>query len=103
MTASEKLLQLLDNDELTEAQQDNMMDFNVYQVADARDLFKEMLNENTSPFSREVPRVLSDADIITTLYNLLKYSSVDYVIFDGYYGTFELLDNDTLEDILDVE
>ncbi|UKM63057.1 hypothetical protein [Levilactobacillus phage ENFP1] len=102
MTASENLQQLWDNDELTEAQQDNMMDFNVYQVADARDLFKEMLNENTSPFSREATNGLSDADIITTLYNLLKYSSVDYVICDGYNGIVELLDNDTLDDILDV-
>lgn len=103
MTASEKLQQLINNDELTEAQQDSMMDFNVYQVGDARDLFKEMLNENNSPFSREVTNGLSDADIITTLYNLLKYSSDDYVLCDGYNGIVDLLDDDTLEDILDVD
>jgi len=103
MTASEKLQKLMDNDELTESQQDNLLDFNVYQVGDARDLFKEMLNENTSPFSREVTNGLSDADIITTLYNLLKYSIDDYVLCEGYNGIVDLLDDDTLEDILDVD
>ena len=44
MTASEKLQQLWDNEELIDEQQDNLMDYNVYQVDDARDLFKEMLN-----------------------------------------------------------
>jgi len=102
MTASEKLQQLWDNDKLTESQQDNLIDYNVYQVDTARDLYKEILKENTEPFSREVTHGLSDADIITTLYNLLKYSSVDYVICDGYNGIVELLDNDTLDDILDL-
>ena len=100
MTASEKLQQLWDNDELTEEQQDNLMDYNVYQVDDARDLFKEMLEEDYR--SREYTGELSEADIITTLYSLLKYSDDDYVVCDGSNGTVELLDDDTLEDILDV-
>jgi len=95
MTASEKLQQLFNNDELTEEQQDNLMDFNIYMVDEARDLFKGMLNN-------ENKGGLSDADIITTLYNLLKYSDDDYVVCDGYTGNVELLDYDTLEDILDV-
>ena len=103
MTASEKLQKMMDNDELTEAQQDAMLDFNVYQVEDARDIFKHILNVNTSPFSREVTNRLSEADIITTLYNLLKYSSDDYVLCEGYNGIVDLLDDDTLEDILDVD
>lgn len=77
MTASEKLQQLWDNNELTEEQQDNLMDHNVYQVEDARDLFKEMLHEGSRGNVS-----LSEADIITTLYNLLKYSDDDYVVCD---------------------
>ena len=100
MTASEKLQQLWDNDELTEEQQDNLVDYNVYQVDDARDLFKEMLEEDYR--SHEYTGELSEADIITTLYNLLQYSDDDYVVCDGSNGTVELLDDDTLEDILDV-
>ena len=94
MTASEKLQKMMDNDELTEDQQDSMMDFNVYMVDEARDLFKEMLNNDNKGG-------LSDADIITTLYNLLKYSSDDYAVCEGYNGTVVLLDDDTLDDILD--
>lgn len=103
MTASEKLQQLFDNEELTEEQQDSMMDFNIYMVDDARELFKLMLNDETGTISsRWYPSILSEADIITTLYNLLKYSASDYVLCDGYNGIVDLLDNDTLEDILDV-
>ena len=94
MTASEKLQKMMDNDELTEDQQDLMVDFNVYTVDEAKDLFKEMLNnENKGD--------LSETAIIITLYNLLKYSDSDYVLCDVYNGTVELLDDDTLEDILD--
>ena len=94
MTASEKLQKMVDNDELTEDQQDLMVDFNVYTVDEAKDLFKEMLNnENKGD--------LSETAIIITLYNLLKYSDSDYVLCDVYNGTVELLDDDTLEDILD--
>ena len=100
MTASEKLQQLWDNEELTEEQQDNLMDYNVYQVDDARDLFKEMLEEDYH--GHGYTSGLSEADIITTLYSLLKYSSDDYVVCDGYNGIVDLLDDDTLEDILDV-
>ena len=103
MTASEKLQKLMDNDELTESQQYSLMDFNVYQVEDAMDLFKEMLKNNNYPFSSEVTSGLSDEDIITTLYNLLDYSSDDYVVCEGYNGTVDLLDDDTLDDILDVD
>jgi len=46
MTASEKLQQLVENDELTDEQQDNLMDWNVYQVEDARELFKQMLSND---------------------------------------------------------
>ena len=94
MTASEKIQKMVDNDELTEEQQDSMVDFNVFRVDEARGIFKEMLNN-------ENKGVLSDVDIITTLYNLLKYSSDDYVVCEGYNGTVELLDDDTLDDILD--
>lgn len=97
MTASEKLQQLFDNEELTDEQQDLLMNFNVYGVDNARDLFKEMLNEGGCGYLN-----LPEADIITTLYNLLKYSSDDYVVCDGYNGAVKLLDNDTLEDILNV-
>jgi len=94
MTANEKLQQLFNNDELTEDQQDSMVDFNVTRVDEARDIFKEMLNnENKGD--------LSETAIIITLYNLLKYSDSDYVLCDVYNGTVELLDDDTLEDILD--
>ena len=94
MTASEKLQKMMDNDELTEDQQDLMVDFNVYTVDEAKDLFKEMLNN-------ENKGGLSDEGIITTIYNLLEYSSDDYVVCEGYDGTVELLDDDTLGDILD--
>lgn len=46
MTASEKLTKLIENDELTGEQQDNLMDWNVYQVEDARELFKQMLSND---------------------------------------------------------
>lgn len=97
MTASKKLQQLRDNDKLTEKQRDCLADHNVNRVDDARNLFKDMLKENNYKYKN-----LSDADIITTLYNLLNYWSDDYVICDGDDGTVKLLDDDTLKDILDV-
>ena len=97
MTASEKLQQLWNNDELTDEQQDNLADYNVNMVDDARDLCKDMLKENNYEYIS-----LSEDDIVTTLYNLLKYSDDDYVVCDGYGGTVKLLDDDTLEDVLDV-
>lgn len=97
MTASEKLQQLFNNDELTDKQEDNLADYNVNLVDDARDLFKDMLKENNYKYVG-----LSKDDIITTLYNLSKYSSNDYVVCAGYGGAFELLDDDTLKNVLDV-
>lgn len=102
MTASEKLQQLIANDKLTNEQQDYIMYYNVSRVDDARDLSKNMLNYKISKtYGRWYQGELSKADIITTLYNLLKYSDSDYVTCDGYGGSVDLLDDDNLEDILE--
>lgn len=97
MTASEKLLKLIENDKLTDEQQDNLMDWNVYQVYDARDLFKQMLSDDQGNSG------LSEKAIITTLYNLISFDDEDFVVCEGYDGSVNILDNDTLNDVLDID
>ena len=97
MTASEKLTQLFENDKLTDEQQDNLMDWNVYQVEDARDLFKQMLSDDQGNSG------LSEEAIITTLYNLISFNDEDFVVCEGYDGSVSELDFDTLDDALDVD
>lgn len=97
MTASEKLTQLIENDKLTDEQQDNLMDWNIYQVDDARDLFKQMLYDDQGNSG------LSEEAIITTLYNLISFNDEDFVVCEGYDGSVDILDFDTLNDALDVD
>ena len=96
MTASEKLAQLIENDKLTDEQRDNLVDWNIYQVEDARDLFKQMLSNDQDNGG------LSEEAIITTLYNLINFDDEDFVVCEGYDGSVNLLDNDTLNDALDI-
>ena len=93
-TASNNLKTLVSNNQLTEDQEVALTYFNVYHAGDAMELFKNVLNSKD-------PEDFSDTDIISILYHLLNFNSSDYVICDGYDGTVELLDKDTLQDILD--
>ena len=97
MTASEKLTQLIENDKLTDEQQDNLMGWNIYQVDDARDLFKQMLSDCQGNSG------LSEEAIITTLYNLISFNDEDFVVCEGYDGSVDILDDDTLNDALDID
>lgn len=97
MTASEKLTELIENDKLTDEQQDNLMDWNVYQVEDARELFKQMLSNDQKKGG------LSEEGIITTLYNLISFDDEDFVVCEGYDGSVDILDDDTLDDILGID
>ena len=93
-TASIKLQTLVNNNQLTEEQEDALTELNVYQADDAMALFKDMLGaKDNGDFS--------ETDIISTLYHLLDFEANDYVICEGYGGSAKLLDMDTLQDILD--
>jgi len=64
MTASEKLQQLIENDELTDEQQDNLNDWGIQTVSELRDYLidkiKALKNEAVSIDYEEAVMALSD-------------------------------------------
>jgi len=93
-TAQEALDGLLKSSQLTDEQKDTLEEtlneYNVYPAEHAEYLFKMMLTGGTGG--------LQDADIITTLYQLLDYSDDDLVIADG--DDIQPFDWDILDDVL---
>ena len=96
MTASEKLTKLIENDKLTDEQQDNLNDWGIQQVADLQDYLidkiKALKNEAVSSDYEEAVMALSD---------LLEYDEDDYIVYDVDGVT--KLDFDTLNDALDTD
>ena len=96
MTASEKLQQLIENDKLTDEQQDNLHGWNIEPVSDIKDylidLIKALKNEAYS---------VAYEDAVMALSSLLVYDDDDYVVYD--VDRVQELDFDTLNDALDVD
>lgn len=96
MTASEKLTELIENDKLTDEQQDNLHGWNIEPASYIKDylidLIKVLKNEADSIAYEEAVMALSD---------LLDYDDDDYVIYD--VDSVQELDFDTLNDALDIE
>jgi len=96
MTASEKLQQLIENDKLTDEQQDNLNDWGIQTVSELRDYLidkiKALKNEAVSIDYEEAVMALSD---------LLDYDDDDYIVYDVDGVT--KLDFDILNDVLDVD
>jgi len=96
MTASEKLQQLVENDKLTDEQQDNLNDWGILTVSELReyliDLISELKNE-TDSFGYE--------NAVNALYALLEYSNDDYVVYDE--DGVQELDFDVLNDALGID
>jgi len=96
MTASEKLVELIENDKLTDEQQDNLNDWGIQTVADLEyyliDKIKELKNEAVSVDYEEAVMALSD---------LLDYDDDDYIVYDVDGVT--KLDFGTLNDALDAD
>ena len=97
MTASEKLVELIVNDKLTDEQIDNLGDWGILTVSELRDylidLISRLKNEAVSVSYEEAVCALSD---------LLDYSDDDeYIIYDETGVT--KLDFDTLNDALDID
>ena len=96
MTASEKLQQLIENDELTDEQQDNLNDWGIQTVPELRDCLIDLINKlKNETYSVDY------ADTIMALPDLLDYDEDDYVVYDVDGVT--KLDFDTLNDALDVD
>ena len=96
MTASEKLVELIVNDKLTDDQLDNLGDWGILTVSELRDYLIDLIsglkNEAVSVSYEEAVCALSD---------LLDYDDDDYVVYDESGVT--KLDFDTLDDALDVD
>ena len=96
MTASEKLQQLIENDELTEEQLDNLNDWGIQTVSELRDCLIDLINKlKNETYSVDY------ADTIMALSDLLDYDEDDYVVYDVDGVT--KLDFDTLNDALDTD
>ena len=95
MTATEKLVQMMEEDVLTDEQLDNLNGWGIINVADLREclLFKLDTVEHDSFEYRETVTMLND---------LLNYNNNAYVICHEN-GTIENLDMDTLNDALDID
>ena len=96
MTASEKLTELIENDKLTDEQEDNLNDWGIQQVSDLQDYLIDLINK----LKNETVSIGYE-DAVMALSDLLNYDNDEYVIYDvdGVTG----LDFDTLNDALDVE
>lgn len=95
MTASKKLQQLIENDKLTDEQQDNLDDWGIQTVSELQDYLIDEINKlKNETYSVDY------ADAVMALSDLLDYDDDDYVVYD-VDGVTEL-DFDTLNDALDV-
>lgn len=96
MTASEKLQELIENDKLTDKQQDNLDDWGIQRVSDLKECLIDMIEDLQS----DTDNTDYKEDVIA-LYYLLDYENNDYVIYDE--DSVTILDFDTLNDALDVD
>lgn len=96
MTASEKLQQLVENDKLTDEQQDNLNDWGIQTVSDLRDYLIDLICE----LKNEAVRVDYE-EAVTALSDLLEYDDGDYVVYD--VDRVQELDFGTLNDTLDID
>lgn len=96
MTASEKLQQLIENDKLTDGQQDNLNDWGILTVAELEDYLIDKIKE----LQFDTYSVNYDFTI-TALYELLNYSNDDYIAYDE--NGVQKLDFDTLDDLIDAD
>lgn len=96
MTANEKLLNLLENDVLTDEQLDNLNDWGIINVADLREclIFKLETVARDSFEYREAVAMLNE---------LLKYTDDSVYVICHENGTVVDLDFDTLNDALDID
>lgn len=92
MTANEKFQELVNNDKLTDDQQELAYQFG---VIDVNSLY-EYLVETLTGESFE-----TGEGAIALLNELLEYDSNDYVLYDN--GEISELDFDTIDDILECE
>lgn len=96
MTASEKLVELLENDKLTDDQQDNLNSWGIVTVSYLRwyliDKIKVLQDETDS---------IDYEETILALYNLLDYNDDEYIAYDE--SGVQELDFDTLNDALGID
>lgn len=96
MTASEKLVELIENDKLTDSQLDNVNDWGIQRVDDLKECLIDMIKDLQS----DTDNTDYKEDVIA-LYYLLDYKNNDFVIYDENGVT--KLDFDTLNDALEVD
>lgn len=96
MVASEKLTQLLENNQLTDEQQDNLNDWGIQKVSEVKDYLIDKIKE----LQYETDSV-DYVEAVTTLHGLLDYGDDDYIVYDE--NGVQELDFDTLTDVLDVD
>lgn len=89
MTANEKFQELVNNDELTDDQQELAYQFGVIDVNSLYEYLVETLTGESFETSDNVIGLLNE---------LLEYDSSDYVLYDN--DTISELDFDTINDIL---
>lgn len=89
MTANEKFQELVNNDELTDEQQELAYQFGVIDVNSLYEYLVETLTGESFETSENVIALLDE---------LLKYDSNDYVLYDN--DEISELDFDTIDDIL---
>lgn len=89
MTANEKFRELVNNDELTDEQQELAYQYGVIDVNSLYEYLTDTLASESFEDSGRVIELLSE---------LLEYDSNDYVLYDD--DKISELDYDTIEDIL---
>ena len=89
MTANEKFQELVNNEKLTDDQQELAYQFGVIDVNSLYEYLVETLTSESFETSENVIALLNE---------LLKYDSNDYVLYDD--DKISELDYDTIEDIL---
>lgn len=92
MTANEKFQELVNNDELTDEQQELAYQ---YGVIDVNSLYEYLIDTLTGESFETSQREIG------LLNELLEYDSNDYVLYDN--GEISELDSDTVDDILECE
>lgn len=92
MTANEKFRELVNNNKLTDDQQELAYQFGVIDVNSLYEYLVETLTGESFETSESVIALLNE---------LLKYNSNDYVLYDN--GEISELDFDTIDDILECE
>lgn len=96
MTASEKLVELIKNDKLTDDQLDNLNDWGILTVSELRENLIDLISG-----MKYEPDSFGYENAVNALHDLLEYSNDDYVVYDG--DDVRELDLDDLDDVLDID